>query len=228
MANGNPEDTEQGEQQPQVLQPNDEEHEEDNGNEDDEIGTALGSLGIGLLALYFLVLISVTLMILFEAVPAEIPKHVDNATASTMVSYTSAPNLILARIISTPISLDIHLMLIVIFGGALGGIIHGLGSLTHWTVHHRDKLEQNRILWYIIRPFMGGALALAAYVAFRAGVISPDTLDVLNPYGVITIAIVVGLVEQRALSRIRDVVNALLGIQNNTTHTNQSNHPQDD
>jgi hypothetical protein len=156
---------------------------------------------IGFLFLYSLVLITLDIMLLFEAVPIEIKSTTGDPL---MINYTSPTGLILSSMSISSIDVSTHLTLLVLFGGALGGLIHGVSSLQH---HYRRRTaESSFILWYIMRPFTGAALAMVVYFALRSGILTTTSVDILSPYGVSTIAIVMGLIEQRALMKIRDVV----------------------
>lgn len=191
--------------------------------------TRLGTRGGVLLALYFLGLITVNLMLLLEAVPIEITQEVNGEKIPIEgVNYRSPTGLVLSFLFELnksnaqeqKIDVNTHLSLIVLFGGSLGGLIHGISSLQH---HYRHRTaEQRYILWYIMRPFTGAALAMIVYFALRGGILTTTAVDILSPYGIATISIVVGLIEQRALMKIRDVVQAMLFGNTNTNNVDNT------
>ena len=130
---------------------------------------------------FFIILILTFMLFLIASVPKEI---------SDIIQY---------KLLIFPYSWDLeknlHLILIVVYGGGLGGSIHGLSSLA--THSHSNDLKRSYAVWYLSRPFLGTALALAVYFAFRGGIITNGNVDVLNPYGVAAIAVAVGLGTKR-------------------------------
>jgi hypothetical protein len=160
---------------------------------------------IALLAIYFLIAIVFNLIFLLETVPIDISAKTEDGkkTVVSIVTYKSTPGSLVTYLVGSPIDVNTHLALIVIFGGSLGGLIHGLASLAY----HSKKCTFNlkSILWYVVRPFIGAALALAIYFAFRGGVLTSVSVDVLNPYGVTTIAILTGLAGDKVTKKLKEV-----------------------
>lgn len=74
---------------------------------------------------------------------------------------------------------------------ALGALVRSLRAVvwagTGWS---RDS---HPIAWILLRPIVGAALAIAAYVILRALFLPSGTLAAANPYGFIAMAVLVGL-----------------------------------
>ena len=105
----------------------------------------------------------------------------------------------------------IIVILIVIFGGALGGSIHALASMSHHT--KKGTLDRKYVLWYISRPFIGAAIALTVHFAIRGGILTASSdIGFLNPYGVAALSIIVGLMTEQVTEKLKTVFNALFGL----------------
>jgi hypothetical protein len=67
-------------------------------------------------------------------------------------------------------TMEQHLILLVAISGSLGAFIHAATSFTyHFGV--RD-FEKSWVSWYLMRPFIGAALALTFYFLLRGGLIN--------------------------------------------------------
>jgi hypothetical protein len=79
-------------------------------------------------------------------------------------------------------SVDARLLLLVMVTGALGTFAHTATSFTDFVGN--QKLSTNWVWWYILRPFIGMALALIFYVSIRAGFLTgggqPDTINLFG------------------------------------------------
>lgn len=149
---------------------------------------------ISSLFLILIVLIPIFVMLLIVSVPKEILDEITYEIPIFDLNWS--------------LQKDMHLVFVVVYAGALGGLIHGLSSLAH---HARENdFQPNFVYWYISRPFLGAALALAVYFAFRGGIISDTNIDILNPYGVAAISIVVGLGSKKITDKLRDLFDTLL------------------
>jgi len=148
------------------------------------------------LFIFFLVSISIIILFLISSVPKDVADKSTIHYDLFMIPY------------SWDLEKNMHLVLIVVYGGALGGLIHGLSSLASHS--HTKTLTRSFYVWYISRPFLGAALALAVYFAFRGGIITNGGVDVLNPYGIASISIIVGLGTKRITDKLRDLFEALL------------------
>lgn len=153
------------------------------------------------LAIFFIVLIILDIWVLADIVPAE----PDGERIGTIAPEALGEFLKLKNV-----DQDAHLIYIVIFSGSLGGLIHGLASLSKRT--RESKFIKKDVFFYVEKPFVGAAIALLVYVAFRGGVLTATAdLDPLNPYGMATVSAVAGLLGDRATRKIRDIVEVLFG-----------------
>jgi len=190
----------------------------------DEDKKQIGTGTVVFLALFFMFFISMNLMILLEAVPMDISVPAQDTAETTSsietVTYKSAPGIFLSNLLNntstvslepTEINVNTHMMLIVILGGALGAKLHGLAALSKHLQKNREKITENHILWYLMRPFSGAVMALVFYFAIKGGALTTTGVDMLNPYGLVTMGIVVGLAEEKALTRIRTLIDAMFG-----------------
>ena len=66
-------------------------------------------------------------------------------------------------------SLDQRLIALVVIVGALGSFIHSATSFADYVGNR--KFVESWTWWYLLRPFVGSALALALYFVVRAGLL---------------------------------------------------------
>jgi hypothetical protein len=113
---------------------------------------------------------------------------------------------LLGRVYS--ISLEVRFLLIVTLTGALGSYIHAATSFVDYLGNR--KFVKSWTWWYLLRPFIGVALAILVYFAVRGGLISASTGAVnLSPYGVAAIAGLAGLFSRQATDKLREVFETL-------------------
>ena len=91
----------------------------------------------------------------------------------------------------TYLSPDQGLFGLVAIFAALAALLRSL-FVTVWDGAGRSE-KGSSIVWNLVRPFVGGALALVVYVILRALFLPPGTLTAANPYGFIAVAALVGL-----------------------------------
>jgi hypothetical protein len=102
--------------------------------------------------------------------------------------------------------------------GVLGSSIHGFTSLTIWM--SSNKLKKAYFSWFLIKPFIGGTLALIVYTLLRASLLSGVSAQggissqqfFINDYGVAGISAVVGLMTGQMTQKLRDVFDTIFGI----------------
>jgi Putative Ig domain len=107
------------------------------------------------------------------------------------------------------ITRDIQLLLLAIFAGALGSIFHALKSLGDF-IGNRTVLA-SWYWWYVMRPFLGVALALIFYAVLRGGFVvgSPADAKVVNPFGVLAIGALVGMFADKAAQKLAEVFDVV-------------------
>jgi hypothetical protein len=103
---------------------------------------------------------------------------------------------------------DERLLLLIMVTGALGSFVHTATSFSDFVGN--EKLSTNWVWWYILRPFIGMALATIFYVAIRAGFLSgggqPNTI---NLFGLTAVAGMVGMFSKQATDKLSEVFNTL-------------------
>ena len=99
-------------------------------------------------------------------------------------------------------------MLIVAVAGALGSYIHLATSFSDYLGNRR--FYKSWLWWYLLRPFIGMALAMTLYFAVRGGLIAGTTgAGNLSPYGVAAIAGLAGMFSRQATDKLREVFETL-------------------
>jgi hypothetical protein len=113
-----------------------------------------------------------------------------------------------------PDTSDLRLILVVLVMGAIGSYVH-VGASFIYHVGAKD-FSSYWVWWYILRPFIGTALALVFYLAVRGGLLAADG-DNLNLYGAAAVAGLVGLSSKQAIERLKDLFNTLFGVTDEDT-----------
>jgi hypothetical protein len=90
--------------------------------------------------------------------------------------------------------------------GALGAYIHLATSF----INHAGSghLSSSWGWWYVLRPWIGSALAVVMYFVIRAGLISGtgDTATMnMNPYGICALSALTGMFSKQATEKLREV-----------------------
>lgn len=103
---------------------------------------------------------------------------------------------------------ETRFLLIVVLTGALGSYIHAATSFVDFIGNR--QLYGSWAWWYVLRPFIGVALALIVYFAVRGGLVGGATgADSLSPYGVAAIAGLAGMFSKQATDKLREVFENL-------------------
>lgn len=107
------------------------------------------------------------------------------------------------------ISDEVRLLLLVVFTGALGGIIHAVRSVT-WYIGQQE-LRRNWLLTYIAQPFVGSTLAFLFYLVVRGGFFSPQaSFQQTSPFGFAAMAGMIGMFSPQAVLKLKDVAEIIL------------------
>ena len=113
-------------------------------------------------------------------------------------------------------------LLIVILAGALGSYIHTATSFADFLGNR--KLFTSWAWWYLLRPFIGMALALVVYFAVRGGLIGASTgASGLSPFGVAAIAGLSGMFSKQATDKLREVFENLFKTEKPPDRTDKLN-----
>jgi len=107
------------------------------------------------------------------------------------------------------ITLELRLILLVLFTGALGSSIYALKSFSDYA--GEEKLLQSWYWLYIARPFVGAGLAFIFYLVIRAGFLAGTTADIkaVNPFGFVAVAALVAMFSDKALQKLSDIFDTL-------------------
>jgi hypothetical protein len=105
-------------------------------------------------------------------------------------------------------SADAALLLLVVVSSALGSYVHAATSFTDYVGNR--KLATSWIWWYVLRGFIGSALALLFYFAIRGGFLGANApSEVINPYGIAAVSGLVGLFSKQATDKLREIFDTL-------------------
>lgn len=108
------------------------------------------------------------------------------------------------------ISVELRLLAVVVFAGALGGQIHALRSFASYVGNRRLKVSW--LVRYFLTPFVAASLALVFYFVIRAGFFTANTMTQnINAYGFAGLAGLVGLFSTMAVNKLRRMAIELLG-----------------
>jgi hypothetical protein len=159
----------------------------------------MGTLAVTLLGIYYIV-ISVLLAYLLVRIWPVSNGEIEESTYQ-MVS-------LFRGLLKFSISKEISLILIVIAAGGLGSFIHGATSLISYVGNR--KTVKSWTWWYILRPFIGSALALIFYFAIRGGFLSVSAgVEAVSHFGVAATAGIVGMFSKEATDKLHEVFVAL-------------------
>jgi hypothetical protein len=103
---------------------------------------------------------------------------------------------------------DQGFLLLALGAGILGSFMHAAQSLAAY-VGNRE-FRRSWILWYVLRPFIGGVLGMLFYFVIRAGLITP-TADAVSPYGVVSFGALAGWFSKQATDKLAEVFDTLFG-----------------
>lgn len=102
----------------------------------------------------------------------------------------------------------VALILLVVVASALGSYVHVATSFADFVGNRR--LMASWVWWYLLRAFIGIALALVFYFALRAGLFTTQGDDaVVNPFGVAAIAGLVGMFSKQATDKLDEVFRVM-------------------
>ncbi|HZT32505.1 MAG TPA: hypothetical protein VFA33_21630 [Bryobacteraceae bacterium] len=104
--------------------------------------------------------------------------------------------------------LEARYLLLAALAGALGSYIHLASSFAEYAGN--DRLAASWTWWYVMRPFIGAALAEVVYLAVRAGMVTgTGGADALSPFGMAALCALSGLFARQATDKLREVFENL-------------------
>jgi hypothetical protein len=97
-----------------------------------------------------------------------------------------------------------RMILLVCISGALGSYVHAATSFVYYVGN--KQFYSHWMWWYLLRPFIGIALALVFYFAIRAGLFNASSSpNDLNLYGILTIAGLTGMFSKQATNKLNEL-----------------------
>jgi hypothetical protein len=101
-----------------------------------------------------------------------------------------------------------ELMLVVMLSGLVGSYIHAVNSFVSYVGNRR--FYKSWASWYVLRPFLGVAMALVFYVAVRGGVlVLSGGNSTVDPYAMMTVAALAGMFSKQASDKLAEVFDTL-------------------
>jgi hypothetical protein len=98
------------------------------------------------------------------------------------------------------------LLLLILILGALGACLHGLTSLAEFIGN--KNFTESWVVWYLLRPFVGGVLSLIFYVVIRGGFL-PQVESTNSFYLLTALAGLTGLFSKQALYKLSDIFDTI-------------------
>lgn len=107
---------------------------------------------------------------------------------------------------------DARLILIVMVTGALGSHVHAATSFATYVGNRRIRLSW--AWWYVLRPFIGMAMALIFYFVVRGGLLSTGAVaNDISVFGLAATAGLVGMFSKQAADKLRELFDTLFRTQ---------------
>ena len=103
---------------------------------------------------------------------------------------------------------DTRLLVIVVIAAALGGYIHAATSFADFVGNR--SFEESWRWWYVLRNFIGIALALLFYFVVRGGLLATNAdANEMSVYGIAAVAGLSGLFSKQATDKLEEVFTTL-------------------
>lgn len=121
-------------------------------------------------------------------------------------STSSHPVVFAGGLYTAHLTKSTGLLVLALLMGAIGGYIHAATSFVSYIGNREFKASWG--WWYGLRAFIGAALALVLYLAFRAGFLTAgSSTAVVDPYGVAAISALAGLFSKQATDKLEEIFN---------------------
>lgn len=109
------------------------------------------------------------------------------------------------------VSSEAQMMLVVILTGALGSYVHAATSFVNFT--GTRSIVASWRWWYVLRPFIGSALALGFFFVVRAGFFAPSAGAAnFNFVGFAAMAFLVGMFTRQATAKLAELFDTLFKV----------------
>lgn len=101
------------------------------------------------------------------------------------------------------------ILLMIVLMGALGGLLRLTSSFAKFVGNR--QLYRSWVVYYLLMPFEGAALAPAVYLLLRVGVLSPGSGSAaqLNVFALYGFAVLTGLFAKNAIDMLADVFSVI-------------------
>lgn len=157
------------------------------------------NLKVTILGLYHLLMVLVLVYCLFKIWPNYTTD--DNGKVVAVNSIN-----IFGEVISA--GSEAGLLLLVMVAAALGSYIHASTSFVSYVGN--KSLVMSWVWWYILRPFIGVALALVFYFVIRGGLLAGGTgANDISIFGITAISGLVGMFSKQATDKLGELFNDL-------------------
>ncbi|BCX47479.1 conserved hypothetical protein [Haloferula helveola] len=95
------------------------------------------------------------------------------------------------------------------FSGVAGSFIHAAQSLASYLGN--ESFKRSWIPWYLLRPWIGGALGFAVFVVFSAGLVGASAMSdgAINHYGIIALGFLGGWFSKTTSDKLQEVFETL-------------------
>jgi hypothetical protein len=101
-----------------------------------------------------------------------------------------------------------ELFLAAMLAGGIGSYIHGVNSFVTYVGNR--SFRSSWAPWYLLRPFMGVAMAVIFYVVVRGGVlVMSGGVSQVDPYAMMTVAALAGMFSKQASDKLAEVFDTL-------------------
>ena len=94
-------------------------------------------------------------------------------------------------------------IIVSLVGGALGGALHAIASLTAHVA--AGDFGRSWTMWYLTNPVVGASLATAFLFVLQAGLGGQATPTAGGLYGIAAVATLSGLFSRQALNKLKDI-----------------------
>jgi hypothetical protein len=146
---------------------------------------------------YLVVLSLAIFYLLFRLWPGQIPIRAEHL-----------PVTIIPRFLVMDVWTEARFLALVALAGALGSYIHLATSFADYAGNR--QLVKSWQWWYVLRPFIGSALALVVYFAVRGGLIAGASgAENLSPYGLSALAGLTGMFSKQATEKLKEIFENL-------------------
>jgi hypothetical protein len=98
---------------------------------------------------------------------------------------------------------DARLLILAMLAGMLGALVHATTSFA--TYLGNREFDRSWVPWFALRPLIGMTLGLLFYLIVRAGFVTSNGADSINPFGVTAISGLAGLFSKQTVDKLRDI-----------------------